>query len=444
MKNILVIGAGRSSGALIKYLLEYAEKNNTLVTVADGSMDAVQAKLNGHSSGKAVAFTLDNAILADQLVSVSNIVISLLPAHLHMTIASLCLKHKKTFLTASYVSKEIESLSSEIEKEGLLFLMEMGLDPGIDHMSAMKEIDRIKALGGKILSFKSYTGGLVAPESDDNPWHYKFSWNPRNVVLAGQGTVKYLFNGTYKLIPYHKLFSRIEKVPIDNFETFDGYANRDSLKYINTYGLSGVETFLRGTLRGEGFCEAWDIFVQLGMTDDTYTIDSSKGMTYGQFLEMFLNEDTEVSFNSRIRTTLKTSVSNETIQKIEWLNLYSERTIDIDNGTPAAILQEILEKKWAMSADDKDMVVMQHQIRYELGGNIKTLFSTLVLKGTNILETAMAKTVGLPLGIAAIKILNGEIKVRGLHIPITPEIYLPVLKELEKEGVVFQNYEVTA
>jgi saccharopine dehydrogenase-like NADP-dependent oxidoreductase len=321
---------------------------------------------------------------------------------------------------------------------------EIGLDPGIDHMSAMQVIDRIKASGGRMLLFESFTGGLVAPQSDNNLWNYKFTWNPRNVVVAGQGgAAKFIQEGTYKYIPYHKLFRRTEFLEIEGYGSFEVYANRDSLSYRKAYGLEDTLTLYRGTMRRIGFSRAWNIFVQLGMTDDSYQIENSKGMSYRDFTNLFLPYSPTDSVELKLRHYLKIDQDDNLWGKLLELHIFdASRKIAIQNGSPAQILQEILEQSWTLDPSDRDMIVMYHKFGYELKGKRYQLDSNTVVIGESVRHTAMAKTVGLPVGIATLLILNGQIKTPGVQIPISPEVYQPVLSALETHGIRFREYEV--
>ncbi|MCL4856815.1 MAG: saccharopine dehydrogenase NADP-binding domain-containing protein, partial [Flavobacteriales bacterium] len=288
MKKILVIGAGRSTSSLIQYLLFNAEKENWFVTITDQSKELALKAANNHDRAKALAFDVNNDEERVRLIDESDLVISMLPAHMHISVAKDCIKYKKHMVTASYVSKEMKALENDAKNAGIIIMNEIGVDPGIDHLSAMRVIDEIRTNGGRLEAFETFTVGLIAPESDNNPWNYKFTWNPRNVVLAGQGTVKFIQNGKYKYIPYHKLFRRTEIIEIEGYGKFEGYANRDSLQYREIYGLKDIPTMYRGTLRKPGFCRAWDVFVQLGATDDSYVMEGSEEMTNRDFINSFL------------------------------------------------------------------------------------------------------------------------------------------------------------
>ena len=437
-QKIFIIGAGRSASSLIKYLINISVKNNFEITIGDKEVSLVKDKIDGHKCASAIQFDVLNEVQRISEIKNADIVISMLPASLHFIVAQDCLKYKKNLVTASYVSKDIQSLNDQAQKQGIILLNEIGLDPGIDHMSAMKVIDDIKNKGGVIKSFKSYCGGLVAPEYDTNPWNYKFTWNPRNVVLAGQGTAQYIDSGKYKYIPYGQLFKRTDTVNVLNYGQFEAYANRDSLSYREVYKLNDIPTLFRGTLRKLGYSEAWDLFVQMGMTDDSYEMDVS-GMNYSDFFNSFIdvrNRDIKSYLKSHFR------VSDDVISKVEWLGFFNQINLDLEKGTPAQILQKILESKWLLKKEDKDMIVMQHQFIYEIEGEEHELHSSFVLLGEDQTYTGMAKTVGLPVGIATKLILNGEIKSTGVKIPVSKDIYKPVLEELEQYGIRFIEEEI--
>ena len=441
MKKVLLLGAGLSSTSLIIYLLNNSRKYNWHITIGDYSLDLVNKKIDGHPNASGIQFDANNKDQMKAEVSKSDLVISMLPARMHYLVANECLSQKKNMITASYIGNEIKDMDKQVKEAGLLFLNEIGVDPGIDHMSAMEVINRIKEEGGHLTSFKSSTGGLVAPEYDNNPWKYKFTWNPRNVVLAGQGVSMYIKNGNYKYIPYHKLFKRLETISLSNVGDFESYPNRDSLQYRETYGLLDIKTMFRGTLRRPGFCSAWDIFVQLGMTDSTFQIENSANMTYREFVNSFLKYDIVKPVEQKLSEYLGISLDSEEMSKLNYLEIFSNEKIGLDNATPAQILQHRLEQKWKLADGDKDMIVMQHQFEYELGDRKKKIVSSLVVMGKNSKETAMAITVGIPLAIAAKLILTGVINETGVHRPCIKSIYEPVLKELHEYGITFQEEE---
>jgi len=443
MTNILLIGAGKSSEVLIKYLLDLCHDENWALKVVAKDF----AELNQQDAPFVEYYTCD--VFVDERVNtwveLSDLVISMLPARMHMGIAKKCLLYQKHFLSASYVSKEMKLLHEEVQSKGLIFLNECGLDPGLDHMSAMKVIEEIKGEGGVIEGFESFAGGLIAPDSDDNPWNYKLTWNPRNVVLSGQGGVaKFKQNSTFKYIPYQQLFQRTERISIAGYGKFEGYANRDSLKYEKLYKLKDVGTLFRGTLRRERFCKAWSKLVLLGMTDDSYVIDIPDNMTYRDFTNLFLNYHISDSVEVKFQRTLSIAQDDfDIMEKMNFLGLFSDEKIEMKSGTPAQILQYLLENKWKLGVDDRDMIVMLHKFNYTIKGVKKKIQSSLVLEGKSQSTTAMARTVGLPLGIASKLILTGKVNKRGVLIPIDKEFYEPILSELYSEfGVKFIEKEI--
>lgn len=440
MKTILLLGAGRSVSSFVTYLSQYAVSLDLHMRVGDVNIQNAKQIARLFTESSYFQFDITSNKSLHQEIRNAELVTSMLPAHLHGHVAEACLEQKKNLITASYVSSSMANMSSAVEEAGLLFLMECGLDPGIDHLSAMKEIQELKNNGAKLISFKSYTGGLVAPMSDNNPWNYKFTWNPRNVVLAGQGIVKFKRNNLYKYIPYSSLFKRLETVNLAGVGAFEAYANRDSLKYIDLYGLQDCPTVFRGTLRRLGFCEAWDFLVTLGLTDDSFTIHNSLGMTYRDFLNSFLVHDAQLSVEQKVMRLLQDD--QVVFDKLAWLDLFSNNhSIDQEDASPAQILQAILEAKWTLRPEDADMVVMQHKIQFEISGEQYERTSSLTVLGENAQKTSMAKTVGLPLGIAARLILEGQIKSKGVTVPVHQEFYEPILKELENLGIRFVNEE---
>jgi len=443
MKEILIIGAGKSTSVLIDHLLSKAETEDLFLKIGD--IDLENAKKACANKSRCEAFHLDvfNAESRENAVKNADIVISMLPARFHIEVAKACIHFKKNMVTASYISKEMKALDEQVKKNGLIFMNEIGVDPGIDHMSAMQVIDRIRDKGGKMLLFESFTGGLVAPESDNNLWNYKFTWNPRNVVVAGQGGVaKFIQEGKYKYIPYHRLFRRTELLQVEGYGKFEGYANRNSLDYMSIYGLEDVLTLYRGTIRRVGFSRAWNMFVQLGMTDDSFTIEDSENMSYRDFVNSFLPYSPTDSVELKLRHNLKIDQDDLMWEKLLELDIFNkDKKIGIKAATPAKALQKILTDKWKLGPEDKDMIVMYHKFGYELNGEKKQIDATMVNIGKDQTETAMAKTVGLPVAIATLKILKGEITTPGVQLPIKKEVYEPILNELEKYDIVFKENE---
>ncbi len=442
MRKILIVGAGKSSPYLIKYLLDKSQEEELLIHITDLDTNHLK-KYQKYENCKVSPINISSEREREEFISESDLVISMLPARFHIILAKSCLKLKRNLLTASYVSEEMKTLTDDIKNSELLFLNEMGLDPGIDHMSAKKIIDELVANGAKINSFKSYTGGLIAPESDNNKWNYKFTWNPRNVVLAGQGIpAKYIENNKYKYIPYNRLFKNTEKIKIEKYGQFEVYPNRDSLKYREIYSLNNIKTMIRGTIRKVGFSESWNMFVKLGLTNDSFRISNSENMSYKEYVNCFLPYDDKLSIEEKLQRVLSISKGDENWEKIKEIDiLSSNKKIPLKNASPAQILEYILKDAWKLEKKDKDMIVMYHEFGYEtsLGENEK-IISTMVCKGKDDTYTAMAKTVGLPLAISSILLLNNKINLTGIHTPIDKEIYNPVLKELEANGINFEEY----
>lgn len=443
-RKILVFGAGKSTAYLLDYILEKSKAEQLHLILADINPDGVAPRIASHPNCSLVHMDIFEDKKRESAIREASIVVSMLPPKLHTKIAMDCLKLKKHLVTASYSNDTIQKLEKEVKNSGLVFMNEMGLDPGIDHMSAMEIIDKIRGDGGKMLLFESFTGGLVAPKNDSNLWNYKFTWNPRNVVLAGQGgAAKFIQEGTYKYIPYQKLFRRTEFLEVEGHGTFEAYANRDSLKYREAYGLQDALTLYRGTMRRVGFSKAWQMFVMLGMTDDSYTIKNSQGMSYREFVNSFLPYSPTDAVELKLRHYLKIDQDDIRWGKLLELDLFNAtKKIPLKNASPAQILQYILEDSWTLEADEQDMIVMYHKFGFEQNGKKQQIDANMVVIGENKSHTAMAKTVGLPVAMATLLILNGKIKTPGVQIPIQKEVYEPILNELKHHGIVFNTYEV--
>lgn len=500
MKHVLLFGAGKSATALIHYLLTNSDRENWKLTVVDADIALIQSKLKEHPNGVARSFDIHDAEKRRAAVREADIVLSLLPPALHILVANDCLDAGKNLITASYADTAMNELKPMVAEKGLLFLCEMGLDPGIDHMSAKKILDEIQQQGGHVRSFRSHCGGLVAPESDTNPWHYKISWNPKNVVHAGKDGAVFLNQGQVKELTYEDLFKEKRFLPVQD-DLYCWYPNRDSLPYISLYGLNDCQTFVRTTLRHPDFVYGWKNIVDLKLTDTTTYYDTD-GKTlqdffkehleknnFGAWLEnktneqftttqellgklmnlaeleqetisegkkpaenlMMVNEDGQLEnmnidhlkSNAAATIAFKMHEAKLTLQQLFFLGMDDEQTF-INKGrcTAADVLQFALEQKLKLKPSDHDLVVMMHEIEYERNGGLYKTESSMVLKGDDAEHTAMAKTVGLPMGIAAKMILNGTIRTTGVHIPIIKEIYEPVLSELQKYGISFQEETV--
>lgn len=443
MRNILIIGAGKSTSSLVRYLAEKASTEKLHIKIGDIQLQAALQMAADYDACEAFQFDVFDQQQRQEAIQQTDIVISMLPARFHIEVAKDCLRFGKNMVTASYVSKEMQALDEKVKHSQLTFMNEIGVDPGIDHMSAMQVIDRIRNNGGKMLMFESFTGGLVAPESDDNLWNYKFTWNPRNVVVAGQGgAAEFIQEGKYKYIPYQRLFRRTEFLEVPGFGRFEGLANRNSLAYREVYGLENIPTLYRGTLRRVGFSKAWNVFVQLGMTDDTYSLQNTESMSYREFVNSFLPYSPHDSVELKLRHSLKIDQDDLIWDKLLELDLFNpNKKIGIQDATPAQALQKILEDKWTLQPQDKDMIVMYHKFGFEIEGKKKQIDATMVSIGEDQKYTAMAKTVGIPVGIACLKILNQEITKKGVLRPIYPEIYDPILKELKSFNIQFNETE---
>lgn len=424
--HIVVFGAGKSATVLIAYLGRICNEKNWIATIADKDLQSLEQKIAGFPSLKANALNIENETERQGLIKTADIVISLLPPGLHFWVAQDCVALRKNLLTASYLDAQIKSLEPAIKEAGLLFIGEMGLDPGIDHMSAMQIIEEIKEKGGSIHSFKSHCGGLIAPESDNNPWHYKISWNPRNIVTAGKAGAVYKADGNNVEIPYEQIFVDCEQLVIPEVGSLAYYPNRDSLSYIPLYQLEKANTFIRTTLRYASFCKGWEKMVAAQLTSDEAIINTNE-LSYAEFFNSHLNKH-QVSLDTA-----------ELQEQFDFLGLNNPAMINKGQLACSQLIQEILEEKWKLTQGDKDLIVMLHEFEYTLHQQRFALSSSLVVKGDDERKTAMAKTVGLPLGIAAVLILENKIQLKGLHIPIVKEIYEPVLAELAKEGIAFKE-----
>jgi saccharopine dehydrogenase-like NADP-dependent oxidoreductase len=434
MKTILLFGAGKSASVLINYLLINAPKNDWKLLLADADQALALSKIGGSPRGEALCFNVLDESMRAAAVTKADLVISLLPPHLHIAVAKECITQKKHLLTASYLNDEIKEFSNEIAEKGLLFLYEMGLDPGIDHMSAMAMLDDIRKKGGQINSFISHCGGLVAPESDNNPWHYKISWNPRNVVTAGRDGAKFKLNGLLNQYSQQEIFDQVRTISIKDLGDYAWYPNRDSISYMGLYQLEAIPTFIRTTLRHPAYMRGWNYLLSFGMGKDepVYEMDSpSLGEAWTQHFSSAKLSETVAQ---------QCKKNPEFNEQLDFLGVHDTKTsLGKSRFSPAELLQISLEKKLCLLHSDKDMIIMQHEVEYSLEGHFFKAESTLIVKGEDAIQTAMAKTVGLPLGIAASMILQGKVNTRGLQIPTIPSIYVPVLEELRNEGICFSE-----
>ena len=436
MKTVLVVGAGRTAISLISYLIKQAEKQNWQITVADRSLEHAEQKTAGHPRTRAISFDIFDVNQRGREISKADVVVSLLPENLHVHLVEDCLENKVHLVTASYVSTEMRSFHESAIESEVILLNEMGLDPGIDHMETMRLINRIKDKGGTVLSLRSFGGGLITPESDDNPWGYKITWNPMNVVIAGMASARYVKDGKLKIVPYNRLFLDTETVDVKGVGKYEAYPNRDSIKYRKIYHLPKLPNVYRGSLRKKGFCKAWNALVKIGLTDNRYIVPESQGLTYEDWLSIYLTKRNGETTKETLKDFLGVRNNSDIMRKIEWLGLLSNKRVRLKNATPADILLDLLKEKWTFKKNDRDMVILQTEIEYQLNGQKEKIISSFVVKGEDSEHTAMSRTVGLPLGIAANLILNDHIKERGVIIPIHRDIFRPALKELSNLGIV--------
>jgi saccharopine dehydrogenase-like NADP-dependent oxidoreductase len=435
MKNILVIGAGRTSSSLIKYLLSKSAESGWFVTVADQSLELAEQKVGDHPRAKAIKFNVMDDDDRGAQIAKADIVVSLLPETHHVHLIKDCIKHRAHLVTASYISTEMASYDKQVKDVGLIFLNEMGLDPGIDHMDTMRLITKVKTNGGKLISLRSFGGGLVEPESDDNPWGYKITWNPMNVVIAGMASARYVQDGKLRIVPYNRLFLDTHIVDVPGVGKFEAYPNRDSIKYRKIYKVQGIPNVFRGSMRKIGFCKAWNALVQIGLTDNRYIVPDSHKLTYNEWLSFYLQKNNGVDTKQALIAFLNEPNGSEIIDKIEWLGLLSDKKIKLKDATPSEILLDLLKKKWRFNENDIDMVILHTEVKYEIENKVEKIVSSFVVKGEPGFNTAMSSTVGLPIGIAVSLILSNKVKEKGVIIPIYPEIYKPALKELAELGI---------
>lgn len=416
MKTVLLLGLGRSTHTLVKYLAVNSKRLNINLVLADYNHNNFIQSFIHQDLCSFINLDINNHLLRKKYIAKSDLIISMLPPKFHYIVAKDCIEFKKNLITASYVSDDIAKLDEEAKKADILILNEIGLDPGIDHISAMDMIDKLNEKGARITVFKSFCGGLIAPQSDNNPWNYKFTWNPKNVILAGNAGASYLKNGSIKTFDYNQVFSNLEKVSIPNHGLFESYANRDSLHYQKKYNLSDAKTIVRGTLRKVGFAKAWDVFVNLGMTSESINNKLIDEKVFNSYIEGLNDSDIK--------------------SKMDYLDLFNTKYYN-KKYSPFEHLLNVLQDKWALETDDVDMIVMQHKFEYLINNKSQSLMLSMVVKGDDNYHTAMAKTVGLPVFFACELILQNKINLKGVRIPIYKDIYKPILEKLSGEGINF-------
>jgi len=435
MENILVLGAGLVARPLIRYLLYQPDYK---VRVASRTVSKAEKLIANHPRGEAIPLNVQDTKALKELVSCSDLVVSLVPYTYHPIVAEICIESKKPMVTTSYVSDAMRALDEKAKRAGVIILNEMGLDPGIDHMSAMRIIHRVWNNGGRVVSFYSYCGGLPAPEANTNPLGYKLSWSPRGVVLAGRNSARYLKDGKEVSVPSYELFTHYWMVSIEGLGEFEAYPNRDSIPYIEKYGLSGIETMYRGTLRNPGWCDTWKKIVDLGLLDDAeYEI---KGLTYAGLIRRLIDSSSEKDLKGELARYLKIDEDSKIMERLEWLGLLEEEPIPLEKGSNLDVLAHRLQEKLQYEEGERDMIILQHEFVIEYPGNHKErILSTLIDFGIPSGDTAMARTVSLPAAIGARLIVEGKISLSGVQIPVVSEIYEPVLRELEKQGISFKE-----
>jgi saccharopine dehydrogenase-like NADP-dependent oxidoreductase len=440
MKKILVLGAGHSTPYLISYLLDEAAVLGWQVTVADKNLDMAKMRIGGYSQGKALSLDINDIAMRTQLIREADIVINFLPPNFQYVVALECIQSNTHMITASYQDERMPDLDKEARRKGLLILNEMGLDPGIDHMSAMALIEKIKQRGGTVLAFRSYGSGLPAPESAANPLRYYITWNPRNVIMAGETGAQYLYKNKIKILPFHEVFQRTWNVSLEGIGKLEAYPNRDSLKYQSLFGLDKVHTMIRGTLRYPGWSETWLQIVRLGLPNEILKISDIGSYSYRDLVEMFLPLYAPgANLEHETANFLNISPTGKIMDNLKWLGLFSEDKIQTQGDTAADVLIDLLRRKLALPSTARDVVAIYHELEVGYSNRRERVVSTFIEYGDIGGYTGMAKTVGLPAAIAAKLVLTGKFKESGCLIPTNSAVYGPVLQELRGMGYAFKE-----
>jgi len=435
MKNVLVLGAGLVSRPLVRYLLEQPDYH---VTMASRTVSKAETIIDGHPNGQALALNVNNDKDVENLVKQADVVVSLLPYTYHVKVGRFCLTHTKHLVTTSYVSDEMHALDAEAKQQGVLFLNECGLDPGIDHMSAMRIIHDVQEKGGKVISFRSTTGALPSHEANTNPFGYKFSWSPRGVLLASRNAAKWLEDDEIQSVPGEALFEHYTMQDVPDVGTFENYPNRDSLPYKKLYGLHDATTVYRGTFRLTGWCETMKAIASLGWLSDE-SLNDFNGSTYGEVTQHLLGMQYTKDLDLKVSEYLGLKTYSAVIHRLRWLGLFSDTPLPSDKDTPLDYLNVLTLEKMSLPADERDMIVMHHEFIAMYDDKQDYITSTLVDYGIPNGDTSIARTVALPAAIAVKMILEKDITITGVHIPVLPEIYNPILDELEQLGITFQE-----
>ena len=448
MRNLLVLGAGQSAVYLIRRLLDKARERDVFVTVGDRDAELAGRAVDGHPCGTAIPFDVNDAELRASQIGRAEVVINLLPQHFQGIVAWDCLQQGRHMISVSYKDRRMDEVDADAQRKGLLFLVEIGLDPGIDLMSAMAIIDRVHAAGGVIESFESYGSGVPAPEADVNPLRYCITWNPRNVAMAGESGAQYLEKGKIKIVPWHQTFytSWLQDVP--GFGRMEAYPNRDSLAYRDKFGIPDTQTLIRGTLRYPGWCETWHQIVRLGLPNESIAIPELEKRSFGEIVEMFLPENPSVAtpagadVEERTARYLGISRTGRIMENLRWLGLFDREPAGIQGQSSADALIHLLKTRLPLPPDARDAVILLHAIiaRYPAEGDRRErILSTFVDYGEPGGMTAMARTVGLPAALAAELLLDGQLPLTGCRIPTHAAIYEPLLASLAAEGLTFQE-----
>ncbi len=444
MNKIVLLGTGKSSRHLLRFLYENIDFWNAEFVVCDLNLEEIKSRYAAKSNFILQEVNANDLASIESIIQGATITISMFPAFMHPEIAKICLKCKSHLITPSFLSEEMKSMHQDVLNADLIFLNELGFDPGIDHLVTLDTFKKWEEKGAQLISYKSYAGGLVADSSDNNPWNYKFSWNPRNVVLAAQGgTSKFLENGSVKYIPPYSVFERAETIVLPNGFSFDAYANRDSVQYKSLYQWNDVQTLFRGTLRRLNFCKGWDLIIKLGLVDDSFQMDLNENESLFSFYSRFYPfQTTETAKDDFIRF-LGNEANADLIKKIEFLGFFDQDTkVPVSKGSPAFIFQKILEEKWALEESDTDFVVMAHFFEFLIENKKVRLISYFTKEGQDNYFTAMSELVGMPIAFATQLIIEGQMKQRGVLLPFTKEIYQPILTKLEEQGIHFIEEEI--
>lgn len=430
MKKVLILGAGMVVNPIVRYLLD----KNFIVTVATRTKSKADEMIGGHPNGRSVAWTVEQEAELDQMIAEHDLTVSLLPYLYHVMVAKKCIRLKKNMVTTSYVKPEMKALDAEAKEAGIIILNELGLDPGIDHMSAMRIIDHIHGKGGNVEEFYSFCGALVAPEVEENPFHYKFTWAPKGVVMAGNNDGNFLKDGVVKYIPTEQLFRNPLKVDFPKVGLLDVYPNRDSLPYVELYGIPEAKTIMRGTFRYEGWCEIIDALKVLKLI--TYDKFNMEGMSYAGMMAKMIGESSTENIVAKVAAKLGVKINARAIVAMEWLGLFSNEPMNRMEDSTFEVVSDLMIAKMMIQPEERDMVVMQHTFLASYpDGKQEVIKSRMLDFGTLKTDTSVARTVALPAACGVEMILEGKITVKGVYIPVIPDIYNPILDQLETMNI---------